>query len=109
MANRSLNGSGLSFRVPFWPYYSQYYPARYNADASLTKLIPIREKMNVQFRFDVFNIANTWSATSISNYNAFQEKGLVISPLALGQASAAAGFPDGTQARRMQISARFVF
>ncbi len=109
MANRSLNGSGLSFRVPFWPYYSQYYPARYNADASLTKLIPIREKMNLQFRFDVFNIANTWSATSISNYNAFQEKGLVISPLTLGQASAAAGFPDGTQARRMQISARFVF
>jgi outer membrane receptor protein involved in Fe transport len=110
MANRgSLNGAGLSYRVPFLPYYSQYYPGRYNSDVSVTKIIPMREHMNLQFRFDMFNIANTWAATSISNYNAYQEKGMVISPLALGQASADAGFPDGTQARRMQVSARFVF
>jgi hypothetical protein len=110
MAQRTLNGAGLSSRVPFWPVYSQYYPARYNSDASLTKILPLRERMQVQLRFDVFNVANTWSATSNSNSQAFQEKGMVISPTPLfGQASADAGFPDGTQARRMQVSARFVF
>jgi hypothetical protein len=40
----------------------------------------------------------------------FQEKGMAISPTPLyGQASADGGFPDGTQARRMQVSARFTF
>jgi len=110
MASRStIDGAGLSTRVPFWPYYALYYPARYNADASLTKILPIREKANLQLKFEVFNVANTWTATSISNYNAFQEKALVISPLTLGGPSADGGFPDGTQARRMQVSARFTF
>jgi hypothetical protein len=61
-------------------------------------------------KFEVFNVANTWTATSNSNSQAFQEKGMVISPTSLyGQPSADAGFPDGTQARRMQVSARFTF
>jgi hypothetical protein len=107
----SLNGAGLSSRVPFWPYYSQTYPARYNSDASIAKIIPLNEKgMKLQVKFEVFNVANTWSATSVSNYQAFQEKGMVISPTPLfGQASADGGFPDGTQARRMQVGVRFVF
>jgi hypothetical protein len=81
MANRgSLNGAGLSYRVPFWPYYSQYYPARYNSDACIAKIVPLNEK------------------------------GMIISPTPLyGQPSADAGFPDGTQARRIQLSARFTF
>ncbi|HTS61246.1 MAG TPA: TonB-dependent receptor [Candidatus Acidoferrales bacterium] len=112
MANRgSLNGAGLSYRVPFWPYYSQYYPARYNSDASLAKIIPLNEKgMKLQLKFEIFNLANSWSATSNSSSQAFQEKGMIISPTPLyGQPSADAGFPDGTQARRMQVSLRFLF
>jgi len=108
--NFSLNGAGLSSRVPFWPYYSQYYPARYNSDASLAKIIPMGERAKLTLKFEVFNVANTWTATSNSNSQAFQEKGLVISPTPLfGQPSADGGFPDGTQARRMQVSARFSF
>ena len=112
MANRgSLNGAGLSYRVPFWPYFSQLYPARYNSDASIGKIIPLNEKgMRLQLKFEVFNVANTWAATSFSSSQAYQEKGMVISPTPLyGQASADGGFPDGTQARRMQVSARFMF
>jgi len=111
MAVRSLNGGGLSSRVPFWPYYSQYYPARYNSDASIAKILPLSENgMKLTLKFEMFNVANTWTATSNSNSQAFQEKGLVISPTPLfGQPSADAGFPDGTQARRMQVSARFSF
>jgi hypothetical protein len=107
----SLNGAGLSSRVPFWPYYSQYFPGRYNSDASLTKIIPLNEKgMKLQLKFEVFNVANTWAATANSSYQAFQEKGMVISPTPLyGQASADGGFPDGTQARRMQVGVRLLF
>ena len=66
--------------------------------------------LKLALKFEVFNVANTWAATSNSSYQAFQEKGMVISPTPLyGQASADGGFPDGTQARRMQVSARFTF
>jgi len=66
--------------------------------------------MRLQLKFEVFNVANTWTATSNSNSQAFSETGLVIKPTPLyGQASADSGFPDGTQARRMQVSARFTF
>jgi outer membrane receptor protein involved in Fe transport len=112
MASRySLNGGGLSSRVPFWPLYGNYYDGRYNSDASLSKIIPLNDRgMKLALKFDVFNVANTWTGTSNSNSQAFQEKGMVISPTPLfGQPSAAAGFPDGTQARRMQVSARFSF
>jgi hypothetical protein len=107
----SLNGAGLSSRVPFWPYYSQYFPARYNSDASLAKIIPLGERgMKLALKLEVFNVANTWSATANSSYQAFQEKAMVISPTPLfGQASADGGFPDGTQARRMQVALRFTF
>jgi 3-polyprenyl-4-hydroxybenzoate decarboxylase len=97
--------------APGWPYYSQYFPGRYNSDASLTKNIPLNEKgMKLQLKFEVFNVANTWAATSNSSSQAFQEKGMVISPTPLyGQPSADSGFPDGTQARRMQVALRFMF
>jgi outer membrane receptor protein involved in Fe transport len=109
-SNTTLNGGGLSTRVPFWPYYSQYFGPRYNSDASLAKILPLNERAKLTLKFEVFNVANTWTGTSNSNSQAFQEKGLVISPTPLyGQASADGGFPDGTQARRMQVSARFSF
>jgi hypothetical protein len=60
----SLNGAGVSSRVPFGPYYSQYYPGRYS-DASLAKILPP---------------ANTWAATSNSSSQAFQEKGHADQP-----------------------------
>jgi len=108
--NTTLNGGGLSQRVPFWPYYSQYYGGRYNSDASLAKILPLNERAKLTLKFEVFNVANTWTGTSNTNSQAFQEKGLVISPTPLyGQPQADGGFPDGTQARRMQVSARFSF
>ena len=108
-SNYNLSGSGLSNVVPFGPYFSQYYAPRYNSDARLSKILPIHEKMHVALNFEVFNLTNSWAATSISSYQAFTELKGVITPTPLGGPSADAGFPDGTQARRMQVSARFVF
>jgi len=109
-SNYNLSGSGLSNVVPFWPYYSQYYPPRYNSDARVTKVLPFGEgKMRLLLNFEVFNLSNSWAPTSISSYQAFTELKGIITPTPLGGPSADGGFPDGTQARRMQVSARFLF
>ncbi len=109
-SNYNLSGSGLSNVVPFWPYYGHYFPARYNADARLSKVLPIGEHgVKLMLNFEVFNVSNSWSPTSLSSTQAFTELKGVITPTALGVGSADGGFPDGTQARRMQISARLLF
>ena len=110
-SNYSLNGSGLSSRVPWLPVNSYYYPATYRSDARLTKIIPIRERCSLSLNFEVFNLANTWSASSFSSNRAYTEaKGVITAtPQNLYVPSASYASPDGTQARRMQISGRFVF
>jgi outer membrane receptor protein involved in Fe transport len=108
-SNSNLAGSGLASVVPFAPYYSNYYPTRYNSDARLSKIVPIAERMKLFLNFEVFNLTNSWAATSISSTQAFTEAKGVLTPTPLGSASADAGFPDGTQARRLQISARLQF
>jgi hypothetical protein len=110
-SNFSLNGSGLSSRVPWLPVDNYYYPASYRSDARLTKAIPFGERYKLDLNFEVFNLANTWSATSYTSNRAFSEAKGVITPTPqnLYVPSAAVTFPDGTEARRMQISARFTF
>ena len=109
-SNYNLSGSGLSGVVPFWPYYGHYFPARYNSDARISKVLPMGEKgMKLSLNFEIFNISNSWSPTSLSSTQAFTELKGVLTPTALGLGSADGGFPDGTQARRMQVSARFSF
>jgi hypothetical protein len=60
---------------------------------------------------EVFNVANNWSATGYNSSRAYQEaKGVITAtPNLLYLPSAAAGFPNGTQARRMQLSMRVEF
>jgi hypothetical protein len=112
-SSTSINGSGLSFRVPFLPVNSYYLPATYRADARLSKILSFGEsnRYNLYLNFEVFNLANNWSATGYTSAQAFTEaKGvLTATPSKLFVPSADAASPDGTQARRMQASVRFVF
>jgi outer membrane receptor protein involved in Fe transport len=112
-SNYSLNGSGLSSRVPWWPVNSYYYPAMYRSDARISKIIPFGEgeRYKLYLNFEVFNLANTWSATGYTSNRAYTEsKGVITAaPQNLYIPSGAAVPPDGTEARRMQISGRFVF
>ena len=108
-SNYNLSGSGLSNVVPFEPYWGHYYPTRYNSDARLSKVIPIAEKKLLYLNFEVFNVSNSWVPSSISSYQAYTELKGIITPTPLGGPSGDGGFPDGTQARRMQVSARFSF
>ena len=64
------------------------------------------------YRLDaMFNVANTWATRGYTSSQAYTEtKGVLTpTPASLYIPSSDAIPPDGTEARRMQISARFVF
>jgi hypothetical protein len=109
----TIDGSGLSSRVPFLPYDAYYLPPHYNSDARLSKIIPLGENPNrkLYLTFEMFNISGSWSATSYKSTVAYTEAGgiLTATPQNLYVPSADGGFPDGTQAKRMQISGRITF
>jgi Carboxypeptidase regulatory-like domain/TonB dependent receptor/TonB-dependent Receptor Plug Domain len=107
----ALNGFNGNFRVPFLPVYSLYTPWVQQENFRLTKSIPLpRESMRLSLSFEAFNIANNWSPTALTTQAYTEAKGvLTYTPTAYGVGTSDGGFPDGTQARRLQVSARFVF
>ena len=108
--NTSINGFGGNFRVPFWPVNSLYTPPTYRADARISKIIPLGERIRLYLNFEVFNVSNTVVDTSITNQAYLESKRvLTLTPGAYGFGTASAGFPDGTNARRAQASLRCVF
>jgi hypothetical protein len=111
LSNSTLNGFGGNTRVPFLPVDSLYTPPVYREDLRVTKLIPLPwEKIKLSASMEAFNISNTWSPTGETTQAYTEAKGvLTYTPTAFGQGNADGGFPDGTQARRLQFSARLVF
>jgi hypothetical protein len=76
----------------------------------LSKIIPINERFMVYLNFEVFNITNTIVDTQITNQAYTEAKRvLTLTPSAYNAGIQSAGFPDGTNARRAQVSARVVF
>jgi hypothetical protein len=110
-SNFSLNGSGLGGRVPFLPVSSLYTPPSYKSDVRISKIVPFGDtKHKLYFNFEVFNVSNTIADTSINTEMYDEAKGvLTLQPTKFGQGTGSSGFPDGTQARRAQVSARFTF
>ena len=105
----TLNGFGGNSRVPFWSTSELYTPPIYRADARISKVLPFSERYRVYLNFEAFNVTNTIRDTTL-NGQAYTLKGGVLSPTpAYGTGRASGGFPDGTNARRAQVSARFVF
>ena len=105
----SLNGSGGSGRVPFLGLGILRLPNTYRTDARLSKVLPFTERFRTTLSFEVFNLTNTITYTSITN-RAFAANGFNISPAAgLGTPTQSSGFPDGTNARRAQVSIRIDF
>ncbi len=115
LSSSVLDGfSGGSNRVPFLPVDSIYTPASYRADIRLTKVIPISDRVNLSLAAEAFNISNSWSPTGMTTQY-YTEAKSVLTPSPVGITSTQGigtgdgGFPDGTQARRLQVSARITF
>jgi hypothetical protein len=123
----SLNGLGGDTRVPFLPNNPLHVDPTYRYDTRLQKNFQLREKMSISLLFEVFNLTNKIANTGVvsqgftaANKGTAAAPNFVIAPCANatatvcapttpGLGSASAGFPDGTNARRAQVGARFVF
>lgn len=107
--NTSLSGFGGSTQVPFLSRGSIPVDSTLRTDSRLTKIFSIRERTKLHLNFEVFNTFNRVSDTAV-NTTAFTASAGVIRPVAgLGTGTASAGFPDGTNARRAQVSMRVLF
>lgn len=105
----TLNGFGGSNRPPFWEPAAIYTPPVYRLDARVTKMLPFTERLKLALNFEAFNVTNSQRDTSL-NFQAFSMRAGVLSPTpGFGTGRASGGFPDGTNARRAQVSARFTF
>jgi outer membrane receptor protein involved in Fe transport len=108
----TLNGytsGGLGGRAPFLPIGSLNVDKVSKIDVRLTKSIAIKERYKAMFTFDAFNILNHRYFTSVSA-RAFIATGNVLNPApGYGAGTASQGFPDGTDARRLQLGLRFIW
>jgi hypothetical protein len=120
----SLNGTGLSGRVPFWPINSVWQQPIYRDDIRVTKSFPFKERFRIDAALEVFNISNTWAPTSVATGNAYFENSFTINgstihaiyPNSSPAYGVYTGCPctdawpiDGTEARRLQVMGRFTW
>jgi hypothetical protein len=105
----SLNGTGGWNRVPFWPVSSLDIDREYRVDARLSRDLPFSERVKASLMFEGFNVFNTQYNTGV-NTQAFSASGGILKPTAgLDVGNQSQGFPDGTNARRLQVGLRVVF
>jgi hypothetical protein len=106
----SLNGLGGDSRVPFLPRNLLDIDPVYRFDTRLSKLFRIRERWTASFNFEAFNLFNRVSDTARRTQLYNVTGGNILVPVAnYGEGTASAGFPDGTNVRRLQLSLRFLF
>ncbi|MDZ4803123.1 MAG: TonB-dependent receptor [Bryobacteraceae bacterium] len=105
----SLNGAGGTTRVPFYPTNFLEVDNIVRVDARLSRELPFTERVKLWMNFEAFNVFNHVSNTGV-NTQAFSTANGVLTPTAnVGLGNASQGFPDGTNARRAQVSLRLVF
>lgn len=112
-SSTTINGMvtpfGAAIRAPFVPRSNIPIDLVNRLDSRLTKTFGLGESRNLALNFEVFNVFNTISNTSVIN-TAYRAVGSVITAQPnVGNGTASGGFPDGTNARRAQVSARFTF
>jgi hypothetical protein len=106
----TLNGSGGWTRVPFWPVNSLDIDRTYRVDARLTRSITLRkERVRANLSFEAFNVFNTITNTGVNTQAFASTAGTLRPTVGLGRGNQSQGFPDGTNARRMQLGLRFIF
>jgi len=115
LANSTLNGSGGWNRVPFLPVGGIDVDQTYNVDARITRAIPFSERVKMNLLFEAFNVFNTIHNTAVQTQAYTASAGGILKPVLsggvshVGDGNASQGFPDGTNARRMQVGLRVTF
>ncbi len=105
----TLNGFGGSFRVPFLSRTSLPVEGVARLDARLSKVLRFTERYQLSLNFEAFNVFNNVSNTGVITEGFQATTGVIRQVTGMGRGSQSQGFPDGTNARRAQVSARFVF
>ena len=80
-------------------------------DARLARKLPFSERVVGYLQFEAFNITNTpYDTSKRSAQYSLTSATATLAPIAsYGSGSASQGFPDGTNARRAQVSLRVTF
>jgi hypothetical protein len=119
----TLSGVGIGFaatqRVPFLPRSSVKLGTTIRSDARLTKSFQMPREQSITLNAEIFNAFNYTTITSayttayyanadgtLTPYDPTPQGNILATP---GKGYASAGFPDGTNARRGQISVRYTF
>ncbi len=106
----SQNGLGGGNRVPFLPRNLLDIDQVYRLDTRLSKLFRFKERYTASFNFEAFNLFNRPADTARRNQLYNVTGGNILVPVAnYAEGTASAGFPDGTNVRRLQLSLRFQF
>ncbi|HLJ44532.1 MAG TPA: TonB-dependent receptor [Bryobacteraceae bacterium] len=115
LAGNTFNGSGGWNRVPFLPVGGLNVDQIFGVDARLAKTFPIRERFKLAFGFEAFNLGNNIHNTAVQTSAYSLSSGGIFKPVLtngvslLGVGTTSQGFPDGTNARRLQALVRFTF
>jgi outer membrane receptor protein involved in Fe transport len=110
--SNSLNGLGGGFsRVPFQPVSNLDLDPIYRVDARLAKKLPFTERVTLYLQFEAFNVFNTQYDTNRRNAEySLNTTTSTLTPISsYGSGSSTAASPDGTNARRAQVSVRVTF
>jgi Carboxypeptidase regulatory-like domain len=105
----SLNGSGGWNRVPFEDVNSLQNGAQYVVNARVAKVLPFTDRIRGVVGFEAFNVFNNQYSTSLDTIAYTATAGVLRPVPGVGTATAADGFPYGTNARRAQVALRIVF
>lgn len=109
LAYTTLNGSGGWNRVPFLPTGNIDIDRVFRVDARIVRSLPFTERVKANLMFEAFNAFNTQYNTAV-NTSSYTAAAGILKPIAnVGNGTQSQGFPDGTNARRMQVAFRLNF
>jgi hypothetical protein len=95
--------------VPFQPVSNLDLDPIKKIDARLSKKLPFSERVTGYLTFEAFNVTNSQYDTSKRTAE-YSLSGTTLSYIpSYGTGSSTASSPDGTNARRAQVSMRLVF
>jgi outer membrane receptor protein involved in Fe transport len=107
--NGMVTPFGAPGRVPWLPRSSVKIDTVNRMDARLTKNFRLWESGSFALNFEVFNLFNSISNTSVNTTTYIATGTTITQARGVGNGTASGGFPDGTNARRAQVSMRFNF